>query len=251
MARDYKTRPRRAATKKTKSKKERRFFSLNFFIGLATGLMIAWLIHLFLFSEMPLPTLPASSSKTTPSSSSKEPKRASTPSKKGTSPTASRPSEKKRSRPETESERPRFEFYTILPDREMIIPDEEIGTRAAQTRSDLQAEKRADTPPDRPASTTTATPRSTSTPSSTAPARSEQQYIIQAASFQNFADADRLKARIALLGIVASIQTVTIKEGEEWHRVRIGPVSSTEEVNRLRNRLAEHKIKALVIRQKS
>lgn len=250
MARDYKTRPRRAAAKKTKPKKERRFFSLNFFIGLATGLLIAWLIHLFVFSETPLPTLPASSKKAAPSSA-QEQKRTATPSKKTASPTASRSSEKKSSPSETETERPRFEFYTILPDREMIIPDEEIGTRTARTPSDVSTERKRDTASDRPASTATTTSRTPATPSSSAPAQSGQQYIIQAASFQNFADADRLKARIALLGIVASIQTVTIKEGEEWHRVRIGPVNSTEEVNRLRNRLAEHKIKALVIRQKS
>ena len=60
-----------------------------------------------------------------------------------------------------------------------------------------------------------------------------------------------LKARLALLGVVASIQPVVINQGEQWHRVRVGPLASMDELNRIRARLAENEIKVLLVRQKN
>ena len=69
---------------------------------------------------------------------------------------------------------------------------------------------------------------------STAPAQSEKpaaaaappqpavRYYLQAGSFRRFEDADRVKAQLALLGVVAGVQRVTINGGETWHRVRVG-----------------------------
>ena len=73
-------------------------------------------------------------------------------------------------------------------------------------------------------------------------------YSIQAGSFRRYADADALKARLALLGIEAEIQSVQGKE-ETWQRVRIGPFNSSRELNRVRNRLNSNNISSLVIKE--
>ena len=53
-------------------------------------------------------------------------------------------------------------------------------------------------------------------------------YYVQAGSFQNVDDAEKLKAKLAFSGFEASLQTVNIPDKGVWHRVRLGPYSSTE-----------------------
>ncbi len=72
-------------------------------------------------------------------------------------------------------------------------------------------------------------------------------YILQVASFQSRRDARALKAQLALWGIEAKVQSVTVRN-ESWNRVRIGPVSNLTRLNRLRNRLLEHKLKPMLVR---
>jgi cell division protein FtsN len=61
-----------------------------------------------------------------------------------------------------------------------------------------------------------------------AAAAAKEMYYVQAGSFQNSGDAEKLKAKLAFSGYEASIQTVTIPEKGEWHRVRLGPYSNSE-----------------------
>jgi cell division protein FtsN len=61
-------------------------------------------------------------------------------------------------------------------------------------------------------------------------------YVIQAGSFRNQKDADRVQAQLRVLGIDSSVQKVQIDQGEMF-RVRIGPLSDLAEINRLRARL--------------
>ncbi len=113
--------------------------------------------------------------------------------------------------------RPRFDFYTILPELEVVIPDED-RRKAGADRAAAPA------------------------------ARDRGVYVLQAGSFRRYADADRLKARLALIGIEADIQKVSIQPGETWHRVRIGPFRSLAEVDAVRTRLHEHKINAILLK---
>jgi cell division protein FtsN len=53
-------------------------------------------------------------------------------------------------------------------------------------------------------------------------------YYVQAGSFQNADDAEKLKAKLAFSGFEATIQAVTIPEKGEWHRVRLGPYNNSE-----------------------
>ncbi len=106
---------------------------------------------------------------------------------------------------------PKFNFYTILPELEVLIPEEEI----------------------RP-------PESKNTASSD----SDKRYILQVGSFRNRQDAEKRKATVALLGLEASINQVSIKN-EKWHRVRIGPLNSRSELNENLNLLHRNDINAM------
>jgi len=125
-------------------------------------------------------------------------------------------SNKKRTSQSDGKQEPKFNFYTILPELEVLIPDAEIQ------------------------------------PPSTAPSgtlRGNKQYMLQTGSFRNKNDADKLKASLALLGFEASIQHVSIN-GEKWHRVRIGPYKNTAELYKNISLLREYNISAMAMELK-
>lgn len=113
--------------------------------------------------------------------------------------------------------KPKLDFYTVLPEIETILPDR--GTRAKSTKAE-----RADT---------------------------DVRYILQVGSFASFADADQLKAKLALQGLRAAIQKVTIEGKGEYHRVRLGPYEQLDDLDSASERLSTLGIKALRLRVKS
>lgn len=130
---------------------------------------------------------------------------------------------------ESDAPRPRFDFYTILPEMEVVVPEP----------------KPAPTSATRPKAPTPSPRVSTVSKPEAPPGR----YMLQMGSFKTFSDADRLKARLALVGIEADIQKVRIDGGAIFHRVRSGPYDERR-VNALRSRLKQNKINSLVIRLK-
>lgn len=122
---------------------------------------------------------------------------------------------------EVEEEKPRFDFYTLLPELEVVIPE-----------GDYEVE------PVRQPKTSTSTQPAAEEPGS---------YRLQAGSFKSLEEADRLKARLALLGVEADIQTVKVNQAT-WHRVRLGPFGSLDEVNAVRKRLDHHHINTLLMK---
>jgi len=118
--------------------------------------------------------------------------------------------------------RPKFDFYTILPELEVAIPEEELieKEKRAQKSAPRQADKRT-------------------------------RYTLQAGSFRDPAQADRLKAQLALQGIVANIQPVKINDHDTWYRVRIGPLDDIATLNRTRRRLRENNIASIVVRERA
>jgi len=115
---------------------------------------------------------------------------------------------------EPEADKPRFDFYEMLPKFEVIIPEQDLEAR-----------------PD-------VTPAAVETPGA---------YVLQAGSFSTFEDADRMKARLALLGVIARIQKVSVDD-KDYHRVRIGPVQDLDELNRTRETLRDARVEVMVIR---
>lgn len=73
-------------------------------------------------------------------------------------------------------------------------------------------------------------------------------YVLQVGSYRNFADADRVRAKLAIQGIESSIQKISI-DADVWHRVRIGPINNLNKLEDTRRKLREAQIDALVIKQ--
>ncbi len=76
------------------------------------------------------------------------------------------------------------------------------------------------------------------------------QLFLQAGAFQKVADAENLKARLAMLGFEAGILAVDVPDKGVMHRVRVGPFATTEEMNRVRGQLSQNGIQAAVVRIK-
>lgn len=86
-------------------------------------------------------------------------------------------------------------------------------------------------------------------PSAAAPHASTPLYYLQAGAFQNADDADNLKAQLALLGVEAVIQTGEVANKGVFHRVRVGPFSALDEVDRTRSLLTQNNIPATLVKE--
>src|SRR5258708_29098073 len=75
-------------------------------------------------------------------------------------------------------------------------------------------------------------------------------YFIQAGSFQNPADADNQKARLAILGFESSVEPAALPDKGTWYRVRMGPYTKIDEINRVRQMLAQNNIDASLVKIK-
>ncbi|MCK9380934.1 MAG: SPOR domain-containing protein [Sulfuritalea sp.] len=75
-------------------------------------------------------------------------------------------------------------------------------------------------------------------------------FYLQVGAFQKAADADNLKAKLALTGLEASVQEVSVPEKGTMHRVRVGPFRDPEEMNRARTLLSQSGVQGTVIKQK-
>jgi cell division protein FtsN len=109
--------------------------------------------------------------------------------------------------------KPRFEFYTKLPEIEVIVPESEIAERR-RSEGLSTAEKR--------------------------------QYTIQAGAFRQIKDADRRKAELAMLGVEPRIEKIQ-NGSSKWNRVIIGPYTSMRKIDGIRSRLRKNRIDTVVL----
>jgi cell division protein FtsN len=110
----------------------------------------------------------------------------------------------------------RYDFFTVLPEMEVVVPEQELASRREPETV-------------------------------TAPAPGADSYLLQVGSFRSPADADQLKARLALMGIVAQVQTVKVND-TTWHRVRVGPVQGARQADEMRQKLQNGGIDSLVMK---
>lgn len=108
----------------------------------------------------------------------------------------------------------RFDFYTLLPEREMIVPE--------------QKQETTETLPEQAVI-----------------------YILQAGSFKNAADADRLRAQLILMGFDTKIEAVSVARGDLWHRVQVGPFVSRSKLAKARSTLIQQGIDTLLLKRKA
>ncbi|PJE78848.1 Cell division protein FtsN [invertebrate metagenome] len=73
-------------------------------------------------------------------------------------------------------------------------------------------------------------------------------YLLQTGSFRRRADADRMRARLLLLGLEPQIKKVQISNGEYWHRVQLGPFDSVSDLQPVKTMLANKKMDTLVLK---
>lgn len=72
-------------------------------------------------------------------------------------------------------------------------------------------------------------------------------YVLQVGSYRNESDADRVRDKLSKVGIDAKVQRVAV-DTDVWHRVRIGPITKLDELNKLRKQLQAADVDAIVIR---
>ena len=213
MSRDMKPRKR----SNTSRRKSGGGTLIGLFVGLVIGVLVAagvvWYIH-----KTPVPF----SNKTPPSAPS-APQQQQQP---GT-PAAPLALPGKPGDPVPQSsDKPRFDFYKILPGNSEAIPD----PKPAEGKSGEP--KQAD---------------GTKGKDGTEAALKEPVYL-QTGSFQNASDADNQKAKLAMMGAEATIHQVMLQD-KVWYRVRLGPFRKVEDVNAMRAELARQGIDANVVKK--
>ena len=112
--------------------------------------------------------------------------------------------------------KPRYDFFTVLPEMEVVVPEQELSRKAKPSPDTISGS-------------------------------AQDSYILQAGSFQKAADAEQMKAKLALMGSVATIQKVTVN-GKTWHRVRIGPFEGARKADEMRRMLSDNRIDTLVMK---
>lgn len=115
-----------------------------------------------------------------------------------------------------EESKPRFDFYRILPGQEESVTGEQL-------RQAAQAQEKSG-------------------------AASADLYFLQAGAFQNPADADNLKAKLALMGFEAGVEPTSLADKGVWYRVRVGPFEKIDEINRARSQLAQNGVDASLVK---
>jgi len=193
---------------------------LGVFIGLMVGVLIAFGVVWYL-NKAPLPFLNKYEG-----APKVEKDKAPPPAGAGTAaapaPLPGKPGDKP-------ADRQRFEFYGLLEGKQ------------APAAAGVPAPASAPTP---------APPAVTVTPAVEAKPAPTEIFFLQVGAFQKAADADNLKAKLALTGLETSVQEVSIPDKGTMHRVRVGPFRTPEEMNRARGLLSQNGVQGTVIKQK-
>lgn len=149
---------------------------------------------------------------------------------------------------------PTFEFYTLLPETEVIAPGVTLPSSVVRPEAPEQATDSntasgtagddpiaqviaANTRPDDQVSAAREKEAVTSTPN---------RYMLQAASFRQASDAEQLRGRLRNLSLLAEISEVQA-DGNTWHRVQVGPYEDTRELNRAQDLMNTQGIEPLLI----
>jgi cell division protein FtsN len=109
----------------------------------------------------------------------------------------------------------KYDFYEMLPNFEVVVPEKD-----KDVKRDLPAAAKIERP---------------------------GVYVLQAGSYRNESDAERVRAQLAMQGVDARVQRVAV-DADVWHRVRIGPITNLDELNKVRRQLQAAEVDALVIR---
>lgn len=133
------------------------------------------------------------------------------------------------------SSAPQFDFYKVLPEKEVVIPNAELSAMAKAEQQKAAAANNASASAPATANANTAS--------------SEGGYVLQVGAFPNSGDADAMKAKLALQGFTAHVQAVTL-DGQVWNRVRIGPFASATQLQAVQKQLSAAGIHGIPLKEK-
>lgn len=161
--------------------------------------------------------------------------------------------------------KPKYDFYTLLPESQVevpagAIPEEQKPSTAPVPLTPEQEAERAlallegreppkITPPAATPETDKAATDKAATSAEAAKAAPSTQFFLQAGSFRNQNDADKLRAQIILLGQSVQIESGKVRE-ETWHRVLVGPYASREQLASAQKQLAGNGFSNLLLQQR-
>ena len=163
------------------------------------------------------------------------------------------------------AKKPQYDFYSVLSEKEVRIPDAVISAQAKaeqkqqaaqQAAAQQQAQAAAQKPAPGPAAVAEAitpapesavhAPAPAPTAASAAPAASG--YLLQVGAFPSPSDAETLKAKLAMQGFVANVSPVNVN-GQTYSRVRLGPFHSATELESAKQRLSSAGINAIALKE--
>lgn len=116
----------------------------------------------------------------------------------------------------------KFDFYTLLPEREVIVPNEREAIKTT----------------DKPKSAQDATT-----------AAGTEQLLLQVGSFRSAQEAERRRAQVTSLGLQAKVESV-VANGDPWFRVQAGPFVTREQLTKARDQLSAAGVESLLLKQK-
>jgi cell division protein FtsN len=166
---------------------------------------------------------------------------------------------------DTAAKETQYDFYTLLPGKEVQMSDAELAAsaraeqdseaRAAKAAAEAAAAANPKPLPETTATSVATTPadpatQTASTTPATAPdkpAASDAHYILQAGAFGASGDAEATKAKIALLGLSARVESAQIN-GKTVYRVRMGPYGTASELAEAKQKLANGNLPAMAIK---
>ena len=128
-----------------------------------------------------------------------------------------------------------FDFYKVLPEKEVVIPNTELSAMAKAEQQ--QAAAANDTSASAPAA------------NAAAAASSEGGYVLQVGSYPNAERADAMKAKLALQGFTAHVQAITL-DGKTWNRVQIGPFATATQLQDVQKRLSGSGFHAIPMKER-
>ena len=146
----------------------------------------------------------------------------------------------------TAQAKPKYDFYTLLPESEVIVPPDAITAQPVAPKP-VSAEEAAKidaaraqalldgkTPPEAPV---------------VAKAPVTTEFFLQAGSFRKREDADNVRAQLILLGQSVQIESGTVRE-EVWHRVLVGPFANREQLGQAQKAMAANGFGNLLLQQR-
>ena len=126
-----------------------------------------------------------------------------------------------------------FDFYKVLPEKEVVIPNAELSAMAKAEQQKAAAANNASASAN-PGTSTTST---------------HGGYVLQIGSFPDANKADTMKARLALQGFTAHVQAITL-DGKTWNRVQLGPFETATELQAMQKKLLAAGFKAMPLKEK-